>query len=216
MGKKYLIAGLLGIVGLILILIYANKLTHKTHKASSAMSITQAFAFQKVMRELWAAHVVWTREYIVSAVASAEDTKDVADRLLRNQQDIGNAIVPYYGNEAGQKLAELLKEHILIAVDVVAAAKVDDKEKLTKSDARWHENAQEIATFLSGANSHWTKKMLTDMLYDHLRLTTQEAVARIKKQWPDDIKTFDAVFNQAMKMADDLSDGIITQFPTMF
>lgn len=39
------------------------------------------------------------------------------------QTDIGNAIKPFYGDEAGNKLAALLHEHIVGAANVLAAAK---------------------------------------------------------------------------------------------
>lgn len=168
------------------------------------------------MRKLWADHVVWTRDYIIAAVANAGDAKAASERLLKNQEDIGNAIAGYYGAEAGKQLTALLKDHILIAVDVVAAAKAGDKLKLTQADARWHDNAKEIAAFLAGANPAWTVDGLTHMLNDHLKLTTDEAVARIGKKWSDDVQAFDRIFDQAMDMADALTEGIATQYSHKF
>ncbi len=170
-------------------------------------------AVRQTMRTLWADHVVWTRQYIVAAVDGTPDAQSSARRLLKNQEDIGNAIVPYYGPEAGRKLTELLKGHILIAVDLLNAAKVNDQPKFKDADARWHQNADDIAAFLSGANPHWPKSALVEMLNAHLALTTQEAVARLTRKWDDDIAAFDKIFEQAMMMADGLSDGIIKQFP---
>lgn len=168
------------------------------------------------MRELWAQHVLWTRQYIVSYIADLEDIKDATDRLLQNQVDIGNAVIPYYGKNAGEKLTALLKEHILLAADVVTAAKNNDQNKLKESDDRWHKNAVDIATFLSTANPHWKRADLTNMLNEHLKLTTEEAVARLKKEWKTDITKFDAVFTQAMMMSDTLTFGIKAQFPDKF
>ncbi len=45
---------------------------------------------------------IWTRQYIVAAVAGTPDAEAAAGRLLRNQEDIGNAIVPLYGAEPGR------------------------------------------------------------------------------------------------------------------
>jgi hypothetical protein len=107
----------------------------------------------------------------------------------------------------------LLKQHILIAVDLVAAAKAGDAAKQADADKRWHDNANDLATFLSGANPNWPKQTLLDMLNQHLSLTTQEAVARLQKNWSADVTAFDSIFNQAMMMADALTDGIAKQFP---
>lgn len=165
------------------------------------------------MRALWTDHVVWTRQYIVAAIAADGSEQAAAKRLLKNQEDIGNAIAPYYGASAGTKLTDLLKQHILIAVDVVAAAKVGDNAKLSDADRRWHDNAADIATFLSGANPNWPRGVLLEMLNQHLTLTTQEATARLQRQWDDEAATFDRVLVQALSMADALAEGIAKQFP---
>jgi hypothetical protein len=52
------------------------------------------------------------------------------------------------------------------------------------------------------------------MLNNHLALTTREAVDRLKQNWTDDVAAFDGIYDQAMMMADALSDGIAKQFPT--
>lgn len=166
------------------------------------------------MRKLWADHVIWTRQYIVSAALGDPSAQAASQRLLKNQEDIGNAVAQYYGQPAGAKLTDLLKQHILIAVDLVAAAKAGDAAKQADADKRWHDNAADIATFLSGANPNWPRQTLLDMLNQHLALTTREAVDRLKQNWTDDIAAFDAIFSQAMMMADALTDGIAKQFPT--
>ena len=165
------------------------------------------------MRKLWADHVIWTREYIANAIEEDGSADAAAARLMKNQEDIGNAVVPYYGKEAGTKLTGLLKEHITIATEVVGAAKAKDNAKLADADKRWKGNATEIATLLSGANPNWPKANLEKMRNEHLSLTTQEATARLEKNWAKDVETFDKIFDQAMHMADALTDGIVKQFP---
>lgn len=165
------------------------------------------------MRTLWADHVIWTRGFIVAAVNDDPSAPAALARLLRNQEDIGNAIVPFYGPAAGARLTELLKEHITIAGDLVVAAKAGNSAAQADADRRWHANAADIATFLSGANPHWPRATLVSMLNTHLALTTQAAVARLQRNWNGDVTTFDRIFAQAMEMADALTDGIRAQFP---
>ena len=183
------------------------------HSAGDVALSRKGIDLRNGMRKLWADHVVWTRAYIVAAVANDPSASAAAARLMKNQEDIGKAIEPYYGSAAGTALTALLKDHITIAVDLVAAAKAGDNAKLTDADKRWHANAAEIATFLSKANPNWTRASLVTMLNEHLALTTQEATARIQMRWTDDVATFDKIFDQSMHMADALSSGIIRQFP---
>lgn len=178
------------------------------------MKASKEVALHNAMRKLWEDHITWTRVFIISAVAGLPDKDAVTQRLLQNQVDIGNAIKPFYGNAAGDQLTTLLKEHIVIAADVVAAAKANDKAKLDDANKRWFANADQIAVFLSKANpANWPEAEMRMMMHDHLKLTTNEAVARIQGDWAADIKAYDAVHEQILKMADGLSMGIVKQFP---
>jgi hypothetical protein len=169
------------------------------------------------MRKLWEDHVTWTRLYIVSAVADLPDKGAAAQRLLQNQVDIGNAVKPFYGDAAGAKLSALLKDHILIAVELIDAAKAGDAAKKDAAAKRWGANADDIATFLSGANpKHWPLAEMKKMMHDHLALTTTEVVSRLQKDWAADIAAYEKVHEQILKMADMLSSGIISQFPEKF
>jgi hypothetical protein len=171
---------------------------------------------KQAMRRLWMDHTVYTRLYIVSAFADLPDAQTVAGRLLRNQEDIGNAIVPYYGKDAGNKLTELLKQHIMIATEVVAAAKSGDQKKLVESDKKWVANADDIAAFLASANPNWPEKAAADLLHLHLKLIEEFAIARLAKNFDEDIKKLDEYFTEGMLIADTLSEGVIKQFSNKF
>ncbi|MEI8350549.1 MAG: glycosyltransferase [Candidatus Omnitrophota bacterium] len=169
-----------------------------------------------VMRKLWEDHAMYTRNYIISVLANLEDANIVTERLLKNQDDIGDAIKPYYGEEAGEKLSGLLRDHILIVVEVVKAAKMGNSKELDKARKKWNMNANDIATFLNGTNPNWPKKDLTDMLYKHLEFTMGEVVSRIKKDWAADIAYYDKEYDHMLMFADVLTDGIVKQFSNQF
>ena len=179
-------------------------------------AISASATLRQDMRKLWTDHVVWTRDYIVAATGDQPDAQAASKRLLKNQEDIGAAVATYYGKPAGDKLTELLKQHILIAVDLIKAAKGGDKAAQQKADTAWHRNAEEIADFLSKANPNWPRATLVDMMNTHLSTTTSEVVARLSKDWEGDVKAFDAVYDHILKMSDALSDGIVKQFPAKF
>ena len=178
---------------------------------------TQAVVdLRNAMRMLWEEHIVYTRTFIISALAGLDDTSKVAERLLKNQDDIGNAIKPYYGDAAGTALAGLLRTHILIAADIVSAAKSGDNDGVANGEKKWSANAEDLATFLSSANSNWPKSSLRDMLDIHLAYTTTEVVSRLSKNWTADMEAYDKGHAHMLMFADMLSDGIVKQFPAKF
>jgi hypothetical protein len=153
-----------------------------------------AARFREDMRKLWSDHVIWTREYIVAAIDGSPDARAAATRLLKNQDDIGGAVAGFYGRDAGDKLTGLLKQHIMIPVDLIAAAKANDQVKYNASDQQWKKNGEEIADFLSRANPNWPKATLAGMMATHLATTTKEVVARLNKKWDEDTAAFDEFY----------------------
>lgn len=78
-------------------------------------------------------------------------------------------------------MAALLRDHILIATEVVKAAKAGNQAQLADAQKKWSANGKDIAAFLSGANPNWAKGDLEAMLQKHLDLTTGEVVGRLKR-----------------------------------
>jgi hypothetical protein len=117
---------------------------------------------------------------------------------LKNQEEIGNAIKPFYGDQAGNQLTSQLKDHITIAVDLLEAAESGNSIALEEIGEKWHANADKIATFLSAANLNWTKEDMLNMLNEHLSLTKTEAVARLTGDHATYVATFDALYKHAV------------------
>ena len=173
--------------------------------------------FHDAMRKLWEDHITWTRLYIVSAASDLPDKALTAQRLLQNQVDIGNAIKPIYGEQAGKQLTALLKDHILTAAALLAAAKSGDTTKFEAASQHWYDNANQIASFLNSANpNNWPLSDMQSMMKTHLDLTLEEATARLHGDWAGDVAAFVKVHNEILEMAGMLSSGIVAQFPDQF
>ena len=189
---------------------------HSSHATAATIS-GKELALRQDMRKLWEDHVTWTRLAVISLIADAPDTQATVGRLLRNQVDIGNAVKPFYGAAAGKQLTGLLREHILIAADLIAAAKAGNQKAVASEQARWNANADRIAAFLSSANPrHWKLGAMKAMMRSHLGLTTNEVVARLRQNWTADVRAYDRIHTQILGMADMLSSGLVMQFPGRF
>ncbi len=185
--------------------------------ADDSMYYTKsAVEFRDGMRRLWSDHVIYTRCFIISSLANLPDAGPTAERLLKNQDEIGNAVIPYYGDDAGKKLTALLRAHIGIANEVLSAAKAGDEKALKEAQKKWSANAGEIAAFLAKANPNWSFDELNTALQMHLDLTTDEVTARLAGDWPKDIASFDAGYTHMLGVSDVLANGIIAQFPNKF
>ena len=186
---------------------------HIDHEIGTPASLE----FHDAMRQLWEDHVTWTRLFIVSFVHDLPDLDATTGRLLRNQVDIGDAIKPYYGEPAGERLTTLLSEHITTAATLLGAARDGDQDAFQVANGAWYRNARQISRFLHRANPvNWPLKEMNTMMRDHLDLTLAEAVARLEGDYEREIAGYDAVHAEILQMADMLSDGIIRQFPEKF
>jgi hypothetical protein len=189
-----------------------NSPHHGAHAESA-----KAVALRLEMRKLWEDHITWTRLAIISLEGNTPDTNATVARLLQNQTDLGNAIKPFYGKAAGNALTGLLREHILIAADLIAAAKAGDSSKLADAQSRWVANADQIAATLHSVNPRfWPLGAMKAEMHRHLDLTTQEAVAHLQGDWTGDVKAYDRVHVHILHMADMLTAGIVAQFPKRF
>ncbi len=214
MKKIILIALIAFSVGVLTALPKPQQMTAK--KEGPMMMTKSSIELGMAMRKLWEDHITYTRNFIISSLAGLEDAGKIAERLLKNQDDIGDAIKPVYGAAAGTKLSALLRDHILIAADVVKAAKAGAAADLDTAGKKWTANADEIAVFLSGANPNWPRAALADMLHKHLDYTTREVVSRLKKDWAGDIAAYDLGHTHMLMFADMLTMGIVKQFPDKF
>jgi hypothetical protein len=176
-----------------------------------------AVVLRQEMRRLWEDHITWTRLAIISLTTDSADTQATVGRLLRNQTDIGDAVKPFYGDAAGNELTRQLRLHILIAADVVAAARADNQAELADAQRRWLANADDIAAVLSSVNpKYWPLETMKAEMHKHLDLTTQEAVARLQGRWDADVAAYDEIHGHILHMSDLLSTGIVKQFPSRF
>ncbi len=168
------------------------------------------------MRLVWEQHVYWTRMTINSIVFNLPDVDAVTARLLRNAADMGNLLKPFYGNRIAEKFSNLIRDHLVIAAELVKAAKAGNQQAVADAERRWFTNAEEIAEFLSRINPFISRDEFREMFFEHLELTTQEAVLTLQNKFQSSIAVFDKIEAEALEMADTITNAIVKQFPRKF
>lgn len=164
------------------------------------------------MRRLWFEHIMWTRSVITSMASNNPDLAETTARLLRNPSDFAAVLLPYYGAEKTNKFKDLFTAHLTIAADLLDAHKARDLNKALSARDKWYQNAAEISAALASMNPYWPEDAFQKMMTEHLGLTEEEMLLRLDGDYKADIKQFDLVQQEALKMADMMSEGLIRQF----
>ncbi|WP_408641612.1 hypothetical protein [Solibacillus palustris] len=168
--------------------------------------------FKAMNQLLWMEHVNWTRMTIISIVFGLPDLPFVQERLLRNATDLGNSLRPFYGDQIANRYTELIKDHLTIAAELVTAATKGDAITAKLKEEEWYRNADDIVAFLTRINPYLHKAPLQQMFYTHLKLTKEEAVNIIQKNYKEGVAVFDLIEAEALAMSDMIASAIVCQF----
>lgn len=184
--------------------------------AVSPFDSEQYTQLHEAMHTLWADHMQYTYATVDAFFNNTDALNSNLTRLLKNQEDIGNGIKPYYGEAAGDSLTSLLKAHINGAVPILTAVKNGTDPTAAIND--WYANAKLIGKFLESANpNNWKGTEMEDMMKTHIDQTIKYALDLHSKDYTNAIKDYDVAFaHMTEMMADMLSQGIAKQFPNKF
>jgi hypothetical protein len=160
--------------------------------------------------------VYWTRLTVNSIIDRLADEEVTTARLLRNASDFAAVLEPLYGSAIANKFAELLLGHLTIAAELVKGLRDGNAAAAADAQKRWYMNADDIAAFLSRINPYWSREEWRTMMYEHLRLLSGKVAARLAKNYKENVALNDQIEPQALGMADEMTNGIVQQFPSLF
>lgn len=170
----------------------------------------------EAMNIAWIEHILWTRLLLISIAENLNDLDSTRNRLLQNPKKIADIFRIYYGDKIGSEIQDLLTEHLQIGEKLIVALKNNNQTLARTLNDEWYKNADKMADAFSSINPFYPKEQIRKMLYDHLKLTSDEVSARLKKDYVADIKAYDMVQKEILNMSYFFVHGIVNQFPNMF
>lgn len=183
-----------------------------TESVNNSTACNKQIELINTFRKLWEQHVMWTRSFVISSAANLGDLEPVVRRLLRNPTDFAKALSKYYGGDKAKKFENLLTQHLLIAGNIVNAAKAGNTDTVNEERKKWYVNADQLAEFLASINPYWNRQEWQMMLYDHLKLLEVQVTERLTGQFAKDVAQYDIIEDQALMMGDLMANGIKKQF----
>ncbi len=167
-------------------------------------------AYRDLFQRRWYEHVIYTRDAILSWLSNDNQNINVSvARLLKNQDDIGALLRPFYPGARVDAIVVLLKEHVKQAADIVVA--VMTMKETSPLISVWRANGQAIVQALTDLNPGWQQTPLMGLWNRHLNLIISEVVFRKDKNWKDDIVNLDKIIDNIQRISDILVDGIVRQ-----
>lgn len=164
------------------------------------------------MRKLWEDHSIWMRMFIVDLLSNSPGIDNTTNRLLKNQEAIGNCMKPFFGDTAGDTIISLLKDNITIVTDLLNATKIGDMARTTTLETDAVTNAENISTFFASINPNYSKDELIEMLDTNMILTKYQFIARMSGDYNADVMYFDMGLHHILMISDCLFKGIIERF----
>ena len=159
---------------------------------------------------------MWTRMLLISIAENLGDLDATQTRLLQNPKDIANVFRMYYGVNVANTLEKLLTEHLVIGKELIVALKNNNQQLTKELNDKWYKNADAMADAFSSINPFYPREQVRNMFYNHLKLTSDEVAARLRKDYTADIKAYDIVQREILDMSQFFVDGIVRQFPNLF
>lgn len=190
--------------------------TQPTGQAANVDS-AKVVATKAVLRDLWLNHVFWVRNVVVEEISGNAPAAKIAEaQVVANAQAIAGAIEPFYGAEAKEALFKLLAGHYGAVKAYLDASIAKDAAKQKEAMDQLLANADQIATFLSGANPNLPKDALLGLLQAHGGHHMNQIQQLIAKDYSGEAETWADMSQHMYAIADALTDGIAKQFPDKF
>jgi hypothetical protein len=185
-----------------------------THHEEAPAKVMTTADLKAALRDLWIGHVFWVRNVaLTTKYGDTAAAKAAEGKAVENAKAIAGSISPFYGQEASDKLFALLAGHYGAVKAYMNAAYAKNEGGKTAALGKLTSNANEIATFLSGANPYLPKETLVSLLSTHGAHHVAQINAINTKDFAEEAKVWDMMKDHMYVIADALADGLAKQFP---
>ena len=168
-------------------------------------------SWQETIRLLWTDHLVWIRQFLISLIYRIRDLSYVTIRTIQNAVDFSNQLTPFYGLDNAKLYETLLTERVLLLAELASTIRTGADVSIQLS--KLQTNAEDTAALFSSLNPFWNKATWLEMLTDQYQLEEQLIRQINEGSLSTTIPTYDAIYQNALKMAAYMIQGITAQFP---
>lgn len=185
--------------------------------AAQAEKPNAALTTRLALRDLWVEHIFWARNYaLANQGGNAAQADTAAKEVVANATAIANSLQPLYGQPAADQMLKLLAGHWGAVKDYSDASVAKDSAKQKSAVEALTANAKAIAAFLAKANPHLPEDTLVTLLRAHGGHHIAQIDHLAQKSYAGEAKTWHAMREHILGIADALAGALVKQFPDKF
>lgn len=180
--------------------------------SSHSQYLLNQVALSNSIRRLWVDNNQWTRALIFSILYNQGDRDELISRLRQNADDFATIFAQFYSQQTADQIRRFINNGLDGTIRMIEAYKANDAQAIRSAREYLYANANDIATYLSRINRYWDMPTLQVMLYEIINLIEYETMLIRDGAFEESIKQHDELMNQAYKLSDELTYGILKQF----
>ncbi len=170
-----------------------------------------------VLRDLWTGHIFWIRNVVLDNATNNPAARHAADKeVVANAKQIADAMTPFYGKAASEKLFTLLAGHYGAVKQYSEATVAGNTRQQEEALTHLVSNADEIAVFLSGTNPHLPKDTVRGLIAAHGAHHVAQITQFQEKDYALEAETWQVMRQHVYVITDALTTALVTQFPAKF
>ncbi len=184
---------------------------------TGAAAQTKLDATKAALRDLWIGHVFWVRNVVVAGLVGDANAQNSAEtQVVSNARAIAASIEPFYGAKAKSQMFTLLGSHYGAVKAYLDATIANDASMQSAANAAMLKNASDIASFLSGANTHLPQDTVEGLLQVHGGHHITQIQQLQGKKYSDEATTWLEMTQHMYVIADATANALALQFPEHF
>lgn len=185
--------------------------------AAPAETLSPALTTRLALRDLWVGHIFWVRNYaLANQSGNAPQADTAAKEVVANATAIANSLQPLYGQPAAEQMLQLLAGHWAAIKDYSDAGMAKDAAKQKAAMDALASNAKAIAAFLAKANPYLPEDTLVTLLSAHGGHHIAQIDQLARADYAGEAKTWHAMREHIIGVADALAGALVKQFPEKF
>ncbi|THG78265.1 hypothetical protein E5198_15860 [Pseudomonas sp. A-1] len=185
--------------------------------AAQAEQPNAALTTRLALRDLWVEHIFWVRNYALANQNGKPAQAETATKeVVANATAIANSLQPLYGQPAAEQMLKLLAGHWGAIKEYSDASVAKDAAKQKAATDTLVSNAKAIAAFLAKANPYLPEDTLVTLLSAHGGHHIAQIDQFAKMDYAGEAKTWHAMREHILGIADALAGALVKQFPDKF